>query len=235
VNQNPQSPSPDYHDPAFGAERDDPHALSPERAAELLRGHSWKRYAVLGDSLSEGVLEEREGYRPLSWAARVDEALTVDGTGPAYLNLGHRGLFAAQVRETQLAQALAFEPDLATVCCGGNDMFERRFDRDAVQAEIDAMVAALRDAGATVFVFGLMNITAAVPKMAPYRARIQSLNERVAAVADKHSAVYVDLWDHPAAGDIDMYSTDLLHMSSRGHALIAATSVRALAASLNDA
>lgn len=217
------------HDDACRAEEADEHALSAARADALLRGHPWKRFAVLGDSLSEGLMEELPGYRPVSWADRVRDALARSRPDLAYLNLGYRGLLAAQVRERQLGPALEFGPDLATVVCGGNDMFAPQFDRTAVEAHIEAMVGALTGAGSLVFLFGLMNVTAALPRLGSIKPRLMGLNARVALVAKRHGAVFVDLWDHPAAGDPDMYSSDLVHMSARGHALIAAATLRALA------
>ena len=212
-------------------EAGDPLCLPPERTGELLAGAPWRRFAVLGDSLAAGVLDPPvEGYAPVSWPDRVAAGLRRVHPDLAYRNLGRRGLLTRQVRETQLDAALEFGPDLATLVCGGNDLLVPRLDRAAVEADIDAMVAALTAAGATVFVFGLMNVTAATTKMDLLKPRLMGLNASVRKVAGRHGAVFVDLWPHPAAADRDLYSGDLLHMSARGHAHIAAATVTALAA-----
>lgn len=211
-------------------EQTDPDCLTDPQSDELLRGRSWKRYAVLGDSLAEGLMDELPGYRPVSWADRLREVLARQQPDLAYHNFGYRGLLARQVRDRQLASALEFQPDLATVVCGGNDMFSPQFDRAGVEAQIDEMVGALTEAGATVFVFGLMNITAAVSEFDAFKPRLMGLNASVRKVAERRGAVFVNLWDHPRAGDRNLYSADLLHMTARGHALIAATTIRALAA-----
>lgn len=211
-------------------EQTDPHCLSDEQTDELLRGKGWKRYAVLGDSLAEGLMDELPGYRPVCWADRVRDALARLQPDLEYRNFGRRGLLAGQVREQQLPAALEFRPDLATVVCGGNDLLVPRYSRSAVEEHIDAMVSALRDAGATVFVYGLMNITAAVRDMDALKPRLMGLNASVRKVAQRRGAIFVDLWDHPQAGDRDLYSADLLHMSARGHAHIAAITIRSLAA-----
>lgn len=211
-------------------EETDPDCLTDAQTDELLRGRTWKRYAVLGDSLAEGLMDELPGYRPVSWADRIRDALVRVEPDLTYRNLGHRGLLAGQVREQQLAPALEFQPDLATVVCGGNDLFNPQYNRAAVEEHIDAMVRALTGAGATVFVFGLMNITEAVRDFDMLKPRLMGLNASVRKVAERHKAVFVNLWDHPRAGDRDLYSADLLHMTARGHAHIAAITIRELAA-----
>ena len=212
-------------------ELSDPYCLSPEQSDDLLRGRGWKRFVALGDSLTEGLMDELPGYQSASWADRVSAAIGRNEPDLAYLNLGYRGLLAAQVHERQLAAALEFKPDLATVVCGGNDLLTPTYDRAAVEGHIDAMVSALTDAGATVFLFALMNITAAVSEFDKLKPRLMGLNASYRKVAARRGAILVDLWDHPVASDRNLYSADLLHMSARGHAHIATTAIRALAAS----
>ena len=207
----------------------DPQCVSPEEADKLLAGAPWERFAVLGDSLAEGVLDPPvPGYAPVPWPDRVAEVLRRGRPTLDYRNFGVRGLRAREVREGQLAAALDFGPDLATLVCGGNDLLVPAMDRAAVEADIDAMVGALTGAGATVFVFGLMNITAATDKMDLLRPRLMGLNASVKKVAARHGALFVDLWRHPAADQRDLYSGDLMHMSARGHAHIATAAITAL-------
>src|SRR5258708_5860308 len=99
----------------------DPHCLRPGEAAAVLARHPWRRFAVLGDSIAEGVAEPVPGYSPLPLAARVAAELADTAPALAYLNLGRRGLRTHEVRAGQLAAALEFEPDLALVVCGAND------------------------------------------------------------------------------------------------------------------
>jgi lysophospholipase L1-like esterase len=212
----------------WAAERADRYALSREEAVALLAHTGWKRLAVLGDSLAEGVLEETPGYEPAGWADRLHDVLSQIHPGMEYLNLGRRGLLSRQVRDTQLERALAFKPDLATLVSGGNDILSPAFDAEAVHNDIDVQVAALTEAGATVFLYGLMNITKAIPEIMSLRPRLAELNALVREVAHRHGALWVDLWDHPAAGERSAYSSDMLHMSARGHALIAAQTIKVL-------
>ena len=92
--------------------------------ASTLSGAPWRRLAVVGDSIAEGVREPHVGYRDLSWIDRIAESLP----GLEVLNLGRRNLLAREVLASQLDAALAFRPDLAIVAAGGNDALRRSFD-----------------------------------------------------------------------------------------------------------
>ena len=102
------------------SEATDPYCLRSGEADALLAGHPWQRFVILGDSIAEGVGEPVPGYPPLPIAQRVTAELARLQPELAVLNLGRRNLRARQVRERQLAPALAFGPDLALVVCGAN-------------------------------------------------------------------------------------------------------------------
>lgn len=212
----------------LSAERADAFCLPDAEADRLLAAAPWKRFAVLGDSLAEGLGEPTPGYRTLPWADRTREALARRQPGLAYLNLGLRDLLAAEVRERQLARALEFGPDLAAVVCGGNDLLRPNVDLDAVQGELDTLVGELRASGATVVTYCLMNIISAYPELEPLSEGMQALNARVREVSAAHGALVVDMWGHPACAEKSMYSSDLLHSSMRGHGLLAAETVKRL-------
>jgi lysophospholipase L1-like esterase len=212
----------------------DPHVLPADRLAALLAGARWRRLAVLGDSIAEGVREPHAGYRDLSWTDRVAEALEAAGPGLARLELGRRGLRAAEVRAAQLGPALAFGPDLAIVAAGGNDLLvPDRFDADGVERELDAIAAALRGAGADVLLVGLLDISRSgvVPPawVDRIRERLRVHDAIVRRVADRRGALALSVLEHPAAPDPGIYARDRLHLNARGHAIVATEAVRALA------
>jgi lysophospholipase L1-like esterase len=155
-----------------------------------------------------------------------------------YLNLGVRYLRAAEVRARQLRPALEFGPDLVSVVCGGNDMLSRDFSAGAVEEELTGLVAPLRGTGADVFVFTIQDITAVFPEhlaMGGLRERIQLFNDQVRAVAGRHGAMVVDMWAHPTSADRDVFSSDMLHASMRGHAVLASAVAGALSEHLATA
>ncbi|MFJ8812212.1 SGNH/GDSL hydrolase family protein [Amycolatopsis thermoflava] len=202
-----------------------------------LRGAPWRRLAVLGDSVAEGLGDPVDGYPPPPWADRLADLLREQQPGLAYANLGVRDLRAAQVRDTQLAAALDFRPDLAVVAAGGNDMLRRSFDPVAVEETLSEIVSALRAAGAAVVVMGLFDISrsplADDDRRDGLRVRLGLLARLTRRVADRHGAWYIDLGDHPASADAGIYSADRLHVNARGHAIVVTETVRRLAAELS--
>lgn len=187
----------------------------------------WRRFVVVGDSMAEGIGDPVSGYGHLGWADRVASRL-----GGEYLNLGRRNLLAREVRSTQLEPALAFLPDLAAVCCGGNDLMQSAHDPAAVERDVDAIVGALRAAGSDVILFAPFDIsrTELVPE--EHRLRWHTLIERMSELAERvarrHGALVVDFRRHPAGADPSIYSGDRIHLNARGHAICAAETLRAL-------
>jgi lysophospholipase L1-like esterase len=205
----------------------------------LLRGARWRRLAVVGDSIAEGVREPHDGYLDLSWIDRIAEPLRAVVPGLAVMNLGTRDLLAAEVRERQLAAAIAFRPDLAIVAAGGNDALRRSFSADHVRGELDGIVGSLRRAGADVVMIELLDIVASglvrPEHAAPLDERMRALAEVTRAVADRHGAMLIEMRGHPVSADPGVYSSDRLHLNARGHAVVGSEAVRVLSAAVDGA
>jgi lysophospholipase L1-like esterase len=150
-----------------------------------------------------------------------------------------RDLRTAQVRATQLGPALAFAPDLAIVACGGNDALTPRYRPKAVDADLTAIVAALRDAGATALTIGLM-VMSDYPAFPPWFRpvaveRMRLLATHTNALAVRLGTIHMDLSEHPVCALPDqILSRDGLHGNTRGHAVCAAAAVRRLGAHLGN-
>ncbi|WP_091660893.1 SGNH/GDSL hydrolase family protein [Micromonospora auratinigra] len=217
-------------------EATDPWCLRAGESVELLRGHPWRRFVVLGDSVAEGLCEPVEGYPDLQWADRIAAELRAVRPELAYLNLGRRGLRAHEVRAAQLGPALAFAPDLALVVCGGNDAFRPGYDPAAVDAELTALVGALRDAGADVVTVGMFDVSHSPAVPAALRAglgeRMRLLAAHTRALGERLGTLHVHLTDHPLVADPSLYSSDGRHGSARSDAIAAAETVRVLGARL---
>lgn len=187
------------------------------------------RYVALGDSSTEG-LEDPDGaggWR--GWADRLAERLAELQGSVLYANLGVRGRRTAQVRAEQLAPACALRPDLATVFTGTNDVIARRFDAGRVAEDVEAMLAALSRAGATVLVLTLPDLGPVMPLARPLAPRVRALNAAVRAAARRTGAVLADLAAHPVAHDRRLWCGDRLHANPMGHARMAAALAHALA------
>lgn len=212
-------------------EQKDPYCVSREEADRLLRGSPWRRLVVVGDSVAEGVSEPVDGYGPDPWPERVSAALRRQQPELEYLNLGERGLRARQVRERQLIRALEFEPDLAIVVCGGNDLLVEHFDAARVERQLEAIVAVLRPA-AEVMTFTLYDITRALEMPPEYsgdlRERLSKLCGAIRRVAERHRTLLVDFHEHPVCSERDIYTSDYQHANARGQAIAAGEVIRRL-------
>lgn len=211
-------------------ELSDPMLLAPGEARQLLRGASWQRFAVIGDSIALGIGDPSPGYEPTGWADRVANALRGANPGMRYLNTGRKGATTAQVRDEQLARVVEFEPDLVHIVCGGNDLFVAEPDFDALRANLDTMFAALAATGAQVCTFTVADIweTESMAALAPMRDRMAALNAMVRDAASTYDALLVDFWTHPLRLRPDLMSADLIHFATSGHAVVATEMIRAL-------
>ncbi len=212
------------------AEAQDPYVLSPAEASELVAGHPWSRFVVLGDSIAMGVGDPTDGYVTATWGERVAAALARERDDVVYANLARHRATAAEIRDEQLGRALEFEPDLVAVLGGGNDLLVEEFDVAPVKATIDEIVVALSDAGATVVTYELLDVGRAFPDAAfeALSRRLQALYEAMREIARDRRTVHVDLYTQPWAKERYCFSADLMHPTMRAQALAASGTIRAL-------
>lgn len=213
-------------------EETDPLCLSPARAAGLLTGASWRRFAVAGDSLAAGIGDPSPGYASLPWGDRVADALRRVRPELAYLNTGTVGATAADTLDRQLDEIVAFGPDLLHISCGANDLFRRRPDFGVIEHTARRVFARAAGTGARLTAFTLGRAFD-VPAFADFPQRVRTLNTITEALAREHDAVLVDMWDHPLNSRPDLLSADRIHFSTSGQAVLASELVRALWAAVN--
>ncbi|MBF6170602.1 SGNH/GDSL hydrolase family protein [Nocardia blacklockiae] len=187
-----------------------------------------RRFVALGDSQTEGIGDPdgRGGHR--GWADRLAALLAGSCPQLAYANFAVRGRRAGEIRAEQLGPALAAAPDLAAVVAGMNDLIRPRFDRDAVLADIDAMLAALTAAGARVVTFTFPDIGGVAPIVRPLSARVREMNARMRELARRPGVVLVDFEPVAATTDRRVWAEDRLHLNPLGHDLVARAVAEAL-------
>jgi lysophospholipase L1-like esterase len=190
----------------------------------------FERFVALGDSTTEGLMDPdpRGGLRHRGWADRLAEQLAALNPELRYANLAIRGRKLEQIRAEQLEPALALEPDLASILGGVNDILRPRVDLNARAADLEAIVAGLREAGATVLVVNFPDIAGSIAiASSRFAPRLHSFNRTIREIAARHDAVLVDLETdgitHPA-----LWAPDRLHASSIGHERMAALAADAL-------
>lgn len=180
----------------------------------------FQRYVALGDSTAEGLDDPdgHGGYR--GWANRLAERLAALQGGVLYANLALRGRRTRQIREEQLAPALACRPDLVALACGTNDVLRPRFDAAEFGADVLAMQRAFVDRGAVVLTFTLPDLTPVMPLARPLAGRVRAMNAALREASRRSGARLVDMAVHAVASDPRLWSEDRLHANSHGHALI---------------
>jgi lysophospholipase L1-like esterase len=189
---------------------------------------TYQRFVALGDSTTEGLRDTYPDGAFRGWADRLAERLATDNPDLLYANLAVRGKLTRQVRDEQLDAAVALQPDLASVLCGLNDMLRRDCRVGDVIAELDTIIATLRDAGADV-------LTVTLPDPVPINglakgaaARLRHLNLAIRDLTAEHGAKLVDLDAFPVSSDRRLWDLDRLHANPEGHRRIASAAAEAL-------
>jgi lysophospholipase L1-like esterase len=181
----------------------------------------YERFVAIGDSTVEGLDDPdgRGAYR--GWADRIAQRLADEQGSVLYANLAVRGRTTRQVRDEQLAPAIAMRPDLAAVVSGMNDLLRGSFDATALRNDIEAMQQPLIKNGATVVTFTLPEFGDVMPLARMLRTRIHQLNHAIRDASAASGAIVCDFAQYPVAGDPRLWADDRLHANSTGHARIA--------------
>lgn len=196
---------------------------------------TWRRFAALGDSITEGWCDPVVGLGEpwFGWADRL--ALEIDhrqrelGVSGRleFANLAVRGRRVRHVVEDQIPAAIGMRADLVSVAIGGNDLGVPRSDPDELAALLESGVAPLAATGATVLL-----ATTFDPGHSPYpsliRGRSAAFTAHVHSIAQRHGCRVLDLWGLRLLSDRRMWAEDRVHPSTRGHLAILAAAARAL-------
>lgn len=193
------------------------------------------RYVAIGDSSTEGLDDVIAPGRYRGWADRLAthvaraRALSHPEAGPLlYANLAIRGRRTREIRDEQLAPALAMKPDLATVFAGTNDVIRNGFQLAPVIRDLRAMQRALRDVGATVLTITMPDLSDVMPFARRAAPQLRAFNQAVRDVSRETGTIVVDLASHAFVTDPRFWGDDRLHANTEGHRRIAAALAEAL-------
>ncbi len=194
--------------------------------------HPWITVVALGDSFTEGIGEATSTLPLRGSIDMIADALRRDNPKLRYTNLAKRGLTAQEVRGTQLASALALEPDFASVIAGANDALKGQWQAERYEREMRTMVTALAEIGATLFMSTWPNWTIRLPLPEDRRTRLAAQlaegNAITARLAGEVDAIFLDIWTSPINDNPDYWSRDRIHPNALGYEAFAREALRAI-------
>ncbi|MSW97515.1 MAG: hypothetical protein F2808_03915, partial [Actinobacteria bacterium] len=184
------------------------------------------RYVAIGDSLTEGLGDDRFHWDRThgGWADRlaaiVHESNRRQGESFAYANLAVRSRKLEQVMSTQLDHALALTPDLVTVMAGGNNLWRKDIDWHDLRRVYRDGLSRLRDSGATVLVANSIN-PVHVRAFASGRGRAARMTEMIESLAAEVNCGVIDLFRLSLLHDVRSWARDRVHFGQGAHSVVA--------------
>lgn len=194
----------------------------------------YRRYVALGDSLTEGLGDDRfEQDRYFAgWADRLAVLLNEDaqaaGEDFLYANLAVRSRNSAEILSSQVAEAIALEPDLVTIMAGANDLWRPRKSWDQIRTQFNDAIIELKSAGITVVLTNCINPV----HHWSFRAgthRAKELTKLIEEIALQHNVLVIDVFRSPTLRRLRVWSQDCVHFGPRGHAHVANKAAKLLA------
>lgn len=130
--------------------------------------------------------------------------------------------------DEQLPRALGMQPNLITVCIGMNDVTRPGLHFRQALDELDELHNGLAHSGATVVTTTFPDLARILPIGRVIAGRVERINDVIRTAAARHGFRLVDLYHAPSMTDLDTWSVDRVHGSTRGHILFAAAAAEAL-------
>lgn len=182
----------------------------------------WKHYVAIGDSFTEGIGDEVDGVPLKSW---VEHFAELHEPALKYTNLAKRGLITKEIREKQLEEALALQPDLVSLIAGANDILKGRWSLDEYKSEMKQIVETLSKSGVAIIIGNLPDFTARLPlpqeKKQIIIEQLLQANEVILSLSSEYNLDHIDFWNHPMSSDNTIWSKDLIHPNAIGYRKIA--------------
>jgi lysophospholipase L1-like esterase len=192
---------------------------------------------TVGTGLNDQALQLRDSWPQLFFNEALSRAST-------YYNFAVPGITTADALQSELPQALAVHPTVATVYFTVDDLAQGVSPAD-YEADLDRMVRALRQGGRTVVLVGnaphISSLPAyracvahasacplgsdvTVPPPGAVDAAVDAYDAAIARVVAKEGAVLVDVAAHGGqiTSDPQYVASDGLHPSAQGNAALAA-------------
>ncbi len=181
------------------------------------------KLAILGDSLAAGY-----GLAPAqAFPTRLQAALKEKGRNVTVINHGVSGDTTAGGLE-RIDWMMADKPDIVMVELGGNDML-RALDPASTEKNLDAIIGKLKQAGATVWLVGMMAPRNFGPE---YVKQFDGIFKRL---ADKHGVPLYPFFLDGVAQDPALNQPDGIHPNAKGVDIVVDRMMPFVTKNLDDA
>lgn len=193
----------------------DTRMLPADRNAEVV-------YVALGDSTVQGIGATN---RQANYVSRLHARLRERYPNARMENLGVGGATSRDVLRRQLDRAVELKPHLLTVSVGPNDITSR-VPVGQYAENMEAILGRLAGETDAVIVINLLPDLAVTPRFRGETAALvgrlsTEFNDALAAVADRHGAIVVDLYAasrREVPGRPELLALDGYHPSDLGYA-----------------
>jgi lysophospholipase L1-like esterase len=186
---------------------------------------AYKRFIALGDSMTEGMSDEIVDGKYRGWADRVAEVMAAHWSDFTYANLAIRGKLVGQVVEEQIPLAIPHIEGSSTLVsfhAGANDVIRPKYDPEKTIATYNKGVARLRETGATLALFCVLEDSGAKTRAAKvWKERFQVFNENVRKSAAASGSILFDPNNDDFWRDPRFIHGDRLHLNAEGHRRVA--------------
>jgi len=179
-------------------------------------------FAILGDSAAYGIGDvDREG-NPRGWSYYLAQSFE---NPLVYVNFSRPGAQSSEVLINQLPKALHYQPDIAAVIVGGNDLLRNGFSPELFYNNLRKIVAQLHQLEVQVLLLQLHDPTQILPLpkvlAKVLRRRVDAVNAATLAVAREFSAHVLQTRKIANIYEKKVWHIDRMHPSKFGHQMIA--------------
>jgi lysophospholipase L1-like esterase len=190
--------------------------------------NAYTSFVALGDSFTEGMSDDLPDGTCRGWADLVADRLAASTPGFRYANLAIRGKLVGQIVDEQVEPAVAMAPDLVSFAGGMNDVLRPGCDVGAVTAKITHAAEELAGAAKQLVLFRVVDPTERMRGSARLMPRINRLLAVVDELAEKHSAIVVDLFSAKVFDSPALWAENRIHLNAEGHRRVAEATLQAL-------
>lgn len=182
------------------------------------------RFIVVGDSMSEGMSDEKINGLYRGWADRVADVIAAQNPNFQYANLAIRGKLLPQVVADQVPAAIKLigPNTLLSFHAGANDVIRPNYKPEITLPAYAKAVRELANCGAQLMLFTVLEETDRKGRVQTiWRERFSVFNVQVRELAREVNAIVIDGNYNEAFKDARYLAKDRLHLNAQGHWVVA--------------